>query len=247
MSLINVTDMGTKSWGHLPPKANLCYEITRVNTNRYRDEFEEYYMLRMWGDRRVSRLRTEDGQSAFHFYTKSFVEAKNVAMEAYKMLAEDSTYRNVYMQREKIEVMVVKEQHKSPGFNIIDRDKNYLYINDKQATGIREIVKPYLEANLKGSGFQYAERSGFNGDVKPLSKHHNNKFVLVDIEEEHVVFTVVTPSSEEEFKMPKIEFKKCLKDDKELTEYFLASEFVISKIWEAKLSEPITIETKYTV
>ena len=247
MRVENNTEMETKSWGYLPPKANLCYEITRVNTNRFKEDFEEYYMLRMWGDRRVSRLRTEDEQSAFHFYAKSFAEAKSVAMEAFKLLAEDSTYRNVYMQRDKLEIKRVKEEHKSPEFSIIDRDKNYLYINGKQVTGIRDIIKPYLEANLKGSGFQYAERSGFEGEIKPFSKYHNNKFVLVDIEEEQVIFTIVTPNSEETFKMPKIELKECIKEDKALTEYFLACEFVVSKVWEAKLSEPIITETKYTI
>ena len=227
-----------KEWYSMPQE-NICYEITRVRSNRYYGEYHEYFSLRMWGDRRIKRLQVQtdakpkgellDEQPIYQAYFGSFSMAKQTALKAIEILADDSKYRNMYIFRESLNIETWTDIYQNDC--IIHKKRNNISINNNIVSCPRDIIKAYLNANLKGTGYVYTERQGANGDIA-IAK---DRYVVVDIEPEEVVFTIKTPFSKKEFKMPNIS----IKEDKALEEYILGCEFIVSSIWSAKFTKKV--------
>jgi len=235
-----------KSFNGLPEIENISYEITKVNTNKH-GCIQEFYLLKMSGDSRVKKISVItdtllEEQPVFHSYHQTFSNAKTTAIRVIDALSRSKKYRHMYEMRKELRVKTWKEVTKSPTVNIVDKESMFIEIDGNIVNSNREIIKPYLEANLNGTGYVYAEREGLEGTPKPLRKHHNNKFVIVDITDV-ITFTVKTPYSEETFSIPTLS----LHDSKILEEYFLACEYVISKIWETKFNTIKTDEEHFTI
>jgi hypothetical protein len=234
-----------KDFGAFQAKRNLQYEITLVSTNKFNNKNINCYKLEMWGDIRVRNLQVVtdlrinnnllDEQPLFKSYHASFKSAKEGVLKAYEMLDDNLNYHNVYSFRKTLNVKI-KTIRKSYN-DFTDKFFGKLYFNEVEMLSSRDIIKTYLEANLKGTGYKYTE------DVLTSFE----KIVRVDIDESEIIFKIINSHNEKELKMNKISLKSLLESKEDLEDLFLACEYIISTIHNSKNNEDIENIEEFTI
>lgn len=216
---------------------NLKHEILRVSSNRYHGEYREYFQVRFTSDSRILGLVVDTdvapAQTAFCPYFTKLSDAIEYSMAIYGMLgANILRYRNRYAYREDIQI--------ETGSVVVGNDditiskSTFVKVNGEYATTIRDIVKPYLQAKLKGSGFVYTERNGMQGGINV--KKDNYITMDFDEDENKVLFTIHTLFSEYTLEMDRVQVS-------EFEEIILHCEYVISSIMNAKLVKKVASDT----
>jgi len=215
---------------------NIQFEISKVESNRFDNEYKEYYLLSAWGDARLTNYRINndisDEQSAHHCYFSKLTDALDARDSILKELTHytfkgEGEILNKYLNR----VQFVDREGFLTEIDVFDYDgivsakECTHYYKNEAINSVNDFVKTYLSINLRGSRFKYNE-----GEYKVEFKSIDDSYV----------FYITTPYSSKEYKMQNIS----IKDENFLEEMVLALEFIRDAIFNSLVNKKSKIIKK---